>query len=266
MLIGEWVRPRISVMISTNHMIQDVWVANSEHPSNSRYSHPRYSAPFSRSVDEWWTPHPRYITKCPNHQLEDSRDKPKKSQWEGGMRYCNHRDRDADADTDTDSDAGPEPCPEYVHGRYVPRGPRSSWSRAQYTVYKEEQASWRESRLAALKGVLKRSLSREPGPGWCPGTGFRSAVVKEGPSTTLSVSGDIGGHFPRECVAGQTTRSTSAFSPGLQGDESGLTVEPNPRRAVQSDAHDMSHEPELPAKEEIGKYRTFRADTQSPII
>jgi len=45
----------------------------------------------------------------------------------------------------------------YLSGHYVPSGPRSKWSQAQYTVYKEEQAAWRLNRNEnRLKGLEKR--------------------------------------------------------------------------------------------------------------
>jgi hypothetical protein len=37
----------------------------------------------------------------------------------------------------------------YHSGHYVPPWKRSEWSRAQYTVYKEEQAPWRKDLIGS---------------------------------------------------------------------------------------------------------------------
>jgi hypothetical protein len=51
----------------------------------------------------------------------------------------------------------------YTTGHYVPPGPRSQWSRAQYEIYKEEQGFWRKSRsdrrLKGLQNLLVRKLA-----------------------------------------------------------------------------------------------------------
>jgi hypothetical protein len=43
----------------------------------------------------------------------------------------------------------------YACGHYVPQGPRSQWTKAQYVVYKEEQTSWRQSRDKTRSEGLK---------------------------------------------------------------------------------------------------------------
>ena len=59
-------------------------------------------------------------------------------------------------DKEEECDSYPHP---YTHGHYVPPGPRSSWTDAQYSIYKEEKASWqldrRRTRLAGLNAMLE---------------------------------------------------------------------------------------------------------------
>ena len=52
----------------------------------------------------------------------------------------------------------------YILGHYVPDGPRSSWTKAQYTIYKEEQAAWRRNRKATRSRGLARMLRDGPPP------------------------------------------------------------------------------------------------------
>jgi hypothetical protein len=83
-------------------------------------------------------------------------------------------------------------------------------------------------------------------------------IIEEVPGITISASVDIGGHIPTDCVAGQTTHSTSAPSPGPQADENNVTIETT-TRSIQSDADNVSLEPEFANMEEIGEYRISNA-------
>jgi len=64
-------------------------------------------------------------------------------------------------------DKGPSSsCPfPHSNGHYVPPGPRSGWTDAQYTIYKEEQASWRldrlQTRLVGLEAMVNEPRTSE---------------------------------------------------------------------------------------------------------
>jgi hypothetical protein len=98
--------------------------------------------PFNRSVPDWRVPRPRLVLSVDEYPTSTRR---MDSQW---------------ADTEMGTRGGYQPP--YFQGHYVPRGPRSTWTKAQYNVYKEEQASWRENRdrhrLEGLEAMLAEEL------------------------------------------------------------------------------------------------------------
>jgi len=85
--------------------------------------------PFSRSIADWREDHPRAVL-CGD--LYPTNTRRRYSQW-----------------IDNNDDEGESQPHPYTHGHYVPPGARSGWTDAQYTVYKEEQESWRRNRHQA---------------------------------------------------------------------------------------------------------------------
>ena len=99
--------------------------------------------PFSRSIDNWKTPHPLIVLSRLKYPIVSTlRNSPK---WEVGFeRYIYDYER----------------LPPYASGHYVPSGPRSIWTRAQYQIYKEEQALWRRDRDAHRSGGMQELLEK----------------------------------------------------------------------------------------------------------
>ena len=96
---------------------------------------------FSRTITDWKVPHPKIAL--------DSYDYPIVSTFRTTSKWSlpiTHR-----------------LLTDHRSGHYVPPGPRSGWSRAQYSVYKEEQASWRKNRdkvrLEGLTRILQQDRS-----------------------------------------------------------------------------------------------------------
>ena len=93
--------------------------------------------PFSRSIADWKTTHPKIILNTPSYPVIKCL-----------RRISKWADEVAQAQ-DRLFTHGP-----YTTGHYVPPGPRSEWSRAQYEIYKEEQACCRKDRSKRrLKGL-----------------------------------------------------------------------------------------------------------------
>lgn len=91
--------------------------------------------PFSRSITDWKVPHPKITLDSHMYPIVST------------LRTTSKWSLPATHGLPTD----------YRSGHYVPPGPRSTWSKAQYSVYKEEQASWRKNRDAIrLEGRWRR--------------------------------------------------------------------------------------------------------------
>ena len=103
--------------------------------------------PFSRSIADWKTTHPKIILDTPSYPVVKS------------LRTVSKWASEVAQAQDHIVSHGP-----YTTGHYVPPGPRSNWSRAQYEIYKEEQAFWRkdrsERRLKGLQDLLAQKLAR----------------------------------------------------------------------------------------------------------
>lgn len=86
--------------------------------------HDRHAAkrPFSRDVPDWRVPRPLKTTHTP------------------ALRYSR-----------PSKEVQPKPKPTH----YIPRGERSTWTRSQYTVYKEEKSHYREAQWKKRKSELK---------------------------------------------------------------------------------------------------------------
>jgi len=97
--------------------------------------------PFNRSVPDWRVSRPRLVLPTDEHPTSTRR---KDSQW---------------AHTEMGTKGGYQPP--YFQGHYVPRGPRSNWTKAHYDVYKEEQASWRANRDSHRMEGLEAMLAEE---------------------------------------------------------------------------------------------------------
>jgi hypothetical protein len=104
------------------------------------------TVPFSRSIEEWRISPPKSVlNKLTYPVVSNAR---RSSKWSPKGRLEN--------------DSHLEP---YRSGHYVPAGPRSEWSLAQYRVYKEEQAAWRINRTEnRLKGLekLREDITDDP--------------------------------------------------------------------------------------------------------
>jgi hypothetical protein len=104
--------------------------------------------PFSRSIYEWKVPHPKSVLDATMFPIISNGRKSSKWTPEGRLKNV-------------------PSCEPYVFGHYVPPGPRAEWSRAQYSVYKEDQASWRinrnENRLKGLEELRERIASDPTG-------------------------------------------------------------------------------------------------------
>jgi hypothetical protein len=95
--------------------------------------------PFSRSIEDWKVPHPKITLD--SHMYPIFSTLRTTSKWSLPATYgvpTDHRS-----------------------GHNVPPGPRSGWSRAQYSVYKEEQASWRRNRDEVRSEGIKRKLQQD---------------------------------------------------------------------------------------------------------
>jgi len=103
--------------------------------------------PFSRSIEDWKTTHPKTILDTPSYPVVKS------------LRTVSKWADEVAQAQDYIVSHGP-----YTTGHYVPPGPRTNWSRAQYEIYKEEQACWRkdrsERRLKGLQDMLAQKLAR----------------------------------------------------------------------------------------------------------
>jgi len=102
--------------------------------------------PFSRSIEDWKTTYPKIILDTPSYPVVSS------------LRTVSKWAHEVAQAQDRIVSHGP-----YTTGHYVPPGPRSKWSRAQYEIYKEEQAFWRkdrsERRLKGLQDLLTQKLA-----------------------------------------------------------------------------------------------------------
>jgi hypothetical protein len=97
------------------------------------------AGPFSRSITDWKVPHPKI---APHPQLY-----PIVSTLRTTSKWSL-----------TDTHTLPT---DHRSGHDVPSGPRSGWSRAQYSVYKEEQASWRRNRDEVRLEGRRRKLQQD---------------------------------------------------------------------------------------------------------
>jgi hypothetical protein len=95
--------------------------------------------PFSRTITDWKASHPKIVL---DPQLYPVVSTPRTtSKWGLPATYGLPTD--------------------YRSGHDVPPGPRSTWSKAQYSVYKEEQASWRKNRDAIRLEARWRRLQQD---------------------------------------------------------------------------------------------------------
>jgi hypothetical protein len=132
--------------------------------------------PFSRSIADWKTTHPKTILDTPSYPVVKSLRTV--SKWADEIAQAQHHL----------VTYGP-----YTTGHYVPPGPRSKWSRAQYEIYKEEQACWRkdrsERRHKGLQDMLAQKLvTMRSNQDWS-----RPALVLEGPLDRIYIDGSEDG-------------------------------------------------------------------------
>jgi hypothetical protein len=147
--------------------------------------------PFSRSVPDWRLPRPRLVLPTAEYPTSTRR---MDSQW---------------ADTEMGIKGGYQPP--YLQGHYVPRGPRSNWTKAQYDVYKEEQASWRANRdkhrLEGLETMLAAELEASR-----PNRNRRLVQIQPTTRKSEVVYADVIGALPGDEVFTRSSQS-SELSP-----------------------------------------------------
>jgi hypothetical protein len=132
--------------------------------------------PFSRSIADWKTTHPKTILDTSSYPVVKS------------LRTTSKWAEEVAQAQDRLVTHGP-----YTTGHYVPPGPRSKWSRAQYEIYKEEQACWRmdrsKRRLKGLQDLLAQKLATtRSNQDWS-----RPNLFLEGPLDRICIDGSEDG-------------------------------------------------------------------------